>query len=307
MSGGNGGGGPQPQDNSLAIAQLEYQRAQEDEARRREEKQQQEAKFVADREAAFNAALGTGRNTLTSRGLDADTFMDIITRGLSDTKAKIPQGDPNPASYFTSDVINDILTNEENQRRIRGTSTVNREFAPGFDRSLIPDTADDSYINELLTGQRGQANTSIDFARSRGKLNDAGYNTAMNKLNEQEAGARSTLDTLGGSVLAKNRSSLGGIRDKASSTANAYSLGGPEFDITPFKSELTDAVANYNKNLRGDITNALGGTQLFNVNDILLAGARAQGPQNLTTANVPGVLPKRTANLNRGLGSTGVF
>ncbi len=308
MCGGGGGGqAPQQQDNSLAIAQLQYQKAQEDEARRAAEKQAADAKFASDREAAFTAAQGTGRDILTGRGLDVNSFEGIINRALTDQKARIPQGDTNPASYFTTDVINNALTQEENQRRIRNTGMVNNEFATGYDRNYIPDTADDQYINELLTGQRGQANTALDFAKSRGQLNDSGYNTAVAKLNEQEGGARSTLDSLGSSVLGKNRASLGAIKDKASTAANSYSLGSPDFSIDPFKSELTSAVEGYNKNLKGDLTNALGGTSLFNVNDILLAGSRAQGPQNLTTAQVPGALPKKNPQQDRGLGSTGVF
>ena len=307
MSGGGGGGGMQPQDNSLKIAELQYQRAQEDDARRAAEKAAADAKFAADREAAYTAAQGTGRDILTGRGLDAAAFEGIINRALTDQKARIPTGDPNPASYFTTDVINNALTQEENQRRIRNTGKVNTEFATGFDRNYIPDTADDQYINELLTGQKTGAVQQLDFARGRGKLNDSGYNTAMLKLGEQEGGARSTLDTLGGSVLGKNRSSLMNIRDKASTAANSYSLGSPDFTIDPFKSELNSAVEGYNKNLKGDLTNALGGTSLFNVNDILLAGSRAQGPQNLTTANVPGALPKKNPQQDRGLGSTGVF
>jgi hypothetical protein len=306
MSGGGGGGGYQP-DNSLAIAQLADQRAREDQARRDAEKKAAEAKFITDRDAAYAAAQGTGRDVLTGRGLDVNEFESIINRALTDQKARIPSGDLNPASYFTTDIINNALTQEENQRRIRNTSQVNNEFAPGFDRSYIADTADDAYINELLTGQRNQATSALDFARKRGQLNDAGYNSAMGKLIEQEGGARSTLDTLGSSVLGKNRSSLSGIRDRASTGANAYSLGGPLFSLDPYRNELTSAVEGFNKNLKGDITNALGGTQLFNVNDILLSGARAQGPQNLTTANVPGMLPKKNAQADRGLGSTGQF
>lgn len=307
MSGGGGGGGAPVQDNSLAVAQLQYQKAREDEDRRAAEKAAAQAKFVTDRDNAYTAAQGTGRDVVTGRGLDYNEFESIINRALTDQKARIPDGDVNPASYFTTDVINNALTQEENQRRIRNTSQVNNEFAPGFDRTYIPDTADDAYINELLTGQKGQATQSLDFARKRGQLNDSGYNSALQKLAEQEGGARSTLDTLGSSVLGKNRAALGTIKDKASTTANQYSLGGPSFSIDPFKGELTSAVEGYNKNLKGDITNALGGTQLFNVNDILLSGARAQGPQNLTTANVPGMLPKKNSQQDRGLGSTGAF
>lgn len=307
MSGSSGGGGYQQRDNSLAIAQLQYQKAQEDEARRAAEKAAADAKFAADRDAAFIAAQGTGRDILTGRGLDASAFEGIINRALTDQKARIPTGDPNPASYFTTDVINNALTQEENQRRIRNTGVVNKEFQTGFDRTYIPDTADDTYINELLTGQKTGALQQLDFAKARGQLNDTGYNSATQKLGEQEGGARSTLDSLGQSVLGKNRSGLSAIRDKASTAANTYSLGSPDFTIDPFKSELTSAVEGYSKNLKGDLTNALGGTSLFNVNDILLAGSRAQGPQNLTTANVPGALPKKNPQQDRGLGSTGAF
>lgn len=308
MSGGGGGGyTPMPQDNSLAIAQLQADRARADEERRAAEKLKAEAKFVTDRDNAYTAAQGTGRGILTGRGLDVDEFNPVIDRALTDQKLRIPQGDLNPASYFTTDVINNALMQEENQRRIRNTGNVNTQFATGFDRSYIPDTADDSYINELLSGQRSSADTALQFAKSRGKLNDTGWNTAQQALSDQERGARSTLNTLGTSILDKNREGLTRIRDKASTAANAYSLGSPKFSVDPFKSEMDTTLEGYRNSLGGDLSNALGGTDLFDVNKILLAGGRAQGPQNLTTANVPGGLPRKNPQQDRGLGSTGVF
>lgn len=306
MSGGGGGGGPAPQDNSLQIAQMQLNAQQADQQRQDAQKAADEAKFVTNRDNAYTGAQANARTLLTGRGLNPDDYMGIISSALDDTKARIPDADPNPASYFTNDVINNALTQEENQRRIKNTGVVNNTFAPGYDTSALSDTADDPYINEILSGQYSNAQKALDYAKARGQLNDTGYSGAVQKLDSQKTGAQSTLDSLGSSVIAKDRTGLGNIKSDATTAANDYTLGGPTFDINPYSTKLTDAVGNYTKNLKGDITNALGGTQLFDTNDILLSGARAQGPQNLTTVSLPGA-PVKKNNTDRGLGSQGAF
>ena len=310
MSGGGGGGGPAPQDNSMQLAVMNAQKAKDDEETQRRLDQIKRDEFTAGGKSlsfARQAAADRARQLVTSRGLNYDDYAGDINSALDTAGNRIPDLDPNPSQYFSDDVINNALSGVENNRRSMATNRVNQTFTPGFETANFADTLDDPYINELLSGQKADATRSLDFAKERGQLTDLGYSGATGKLGEQETGARSTLDSLGAGVLAKDRANLTAVKDRATSGANSYSLGGPDFDITPYLTDLNSAISTGQTNLKGDITNALGGTKLFNVNDILLAGAGAQGPQNLTTTGGGGTVPKKPLTTDRGLGSGGQF
>lgn len=316
MSGGGGGGGgggaggqSEAYYDNIARQDLinaEMKRAN-DEAAASSASAEAKSASAAKRTAARAKAENDAIYTLSSRGIDGEKYRSVIQRGLDSISDSVPDDDPNPAQYFTTDAINNIISGEENNRRQANTGLVDRSFAPGWERGWWGDEKDDQYINEILSGQRGEANQSLDFAKKRGQLNDFGYSGAVSKLGEQESGAYSTLSSLGTGVLDKYRATLKGVKDRATEAANNYTLSGGDFSIDPYVNEARNESDSMIKNLRGDIVNALGGTKLFNVNDILLAGSRQQGPQNLSTANVPATTPKDKSKIDRGLGSTSQF
>jgi hypothetical protein len=304
MSGGSSGGGSQPQDNSLALQQMQYQHDAELQAAADAKQAQLDADFKTNLSNAVTGAKGTGDSILSQRGLDPSTYDPVIQQAISDEQSKVPQGDPNPSQYFTSDLINNALTGYQGNTQARNSTTVNNRFASGFENQALPDSLTSPYINEILTTQQGQAKQALLAAQQRGQLTDTGLTAANAALDTQSTGAKSTLDALGAGVLGKDRSDLGNIKSTALSGANSWQLGDPNFSIDPYQTQFNDAVTKDQGNLGGDITNALGSTPLFNVNSILLSGAGAQGPQNLTTASVPGA-PVKKSNIDRGLGSQG--
>lgn len=303
MSGG--GSTPAPvQDNSLQLAQLQFQQQQQLQAQADEKQAATDATFKTNLSNAVTGATGDANSILASRGLDPATYLAPITQAIQDEQAKVPVDDPNPSQYFTSDLINNALTNYQSGTQAKNQTQVNNTFTPGFESSLLPDSLTSPYINQILTTQQGQAKQALLAAQQRGQLTDVGLSAAEQALGTQSGAAQSTLNSLGDSVLATDRSGLTNIRGNATTGANSWQLGDPSFSLDPYTTQRDSAVAKDTSNLGGDITNALGSTPLFNVNSILLSGSQAQGPQNLTTANVPG-MPVRKNNTDRGLGSQG--
>lgn len=301
------GGGPsiqQPQDNSLQLAQLQFQQQQQLQAQADAKQAATDAQFKTNLSNAVTGAQGDATSILSSRGLDPNTYMAPITQAIADEQAKVPVDDPNPSQYFTSDLINNALTGYQSGTQAKNQTKVNNAFAPGFESSLLPDSLTSPYINSILTTQQAQAKQSLLAAQQRGQLTDVGLNAAEDALGTQSTGAKSTLDSLGDSVLASDRSGLDTIKSNATTGANSWQLGDPDFSLDPYQTNLNNTVTKDTGNLGGDITNALGSTPLFNVNSILLSGSQAQGPQNLTTASVPG-MPVKKNNTDRGLGSQG--
>lgn len=311
MSGGSSSGGQQqqPQDNSIQLEMMREAAADRETARQNQLKDQAKSDFTQHLSDAVTGAHNTGRDYFAQRGLDPTANAGLIDSIINDTKLKVPQLDTNPAGYFTSDAFASGIDNAEKVRRANLTGQVNTRFAPGFEKSLISDTADDNIINSILGTQRNNAQQQIDFNRKRGVLNDAGYATVENELGGQEGAARSTLTNIGDSILGKKRQDLLNIRGDAGNAASAYSFGSPEPDIGSYYKQAQDKASSGLGDLEGSIRSALGSTSLFDVPTLLQKGGTAQGPINLTTAGADTALPfdPRKSNTKRGLGSTGVF
>jgi len=310
MSGGGGGGYQQPpQDNSIQLEQMRQAAADREQQRIDREKAQAKVDFQNKLSTATEGARNTGRNYFGARGLDADSYASLIDSIINETRLKVPELDANPASYFTSDAFASGINNAETIKRGNLTGKVNTTFAPGFDKSLISDTADDSILESILGTQRGQALQQIDFNRKRGVINDTGYSTILNELSGMENAGRSTLTGIGDSILGKGRQELMNIRGDAGNAASGYQFGMPEPDVNKYYSDAQSKANSWMSGLEGSIRSALGSTNLFDVPTLLQKGGTAQGPINLTTADASTALPfdPKKSNSKRGLGSTGVF
>jgi len=311
MSGGGGGGSaPPPQDNSIQLEMMREAAAQREQDRQDALKAQARTDFQNNLSTAVTGAHNTGRDYFASRGLSPDTYSSLIDSIVNDTRVKVPDLDANPAAYFNSDAFATGLDNAQNVKRANYTGQVNSRFAPGFDRTLIPDNAGDSIVNSILGNQTQQAQQQLDFNRKRGLLNDAGYATAQNELGAQGNAARSTLSNIESSIIGKDRQDLNNIRGDAGTAASQFQFGMPEFSVDPYYKQAQDKATSDIGNLEGSIRSALGSTNLFDVPTLLQKAGTAQGPINLTT-NTPAdtslpFTPKKT-NTNRGLGSTGTF
>lgn len=308
MSGGSGGGGHM-QDNSLQVEMMRQQAARDEQARQDALKAQQKQEFADKLTNAVTGAKTTGINYLGSRGLSADDYGSVIDSIINDTRLKVPELDSNPGSYFTTDTFASGLDNYQTNKRATFNSQVQSKFNPGFENSLIADTADDPILNSILGTQRENATKQLDFNRARGLLNDSGYNTAMGEINNQSNAGMSTLTGIGDSILGKSRQALSGIKGEAGSTASNWTLGMAAPNLDDFYSRAKTKADTDIRNLDGSIRSALGSTNLFDVAGAIAKGGTAQGPINLTTAeSMPGMpqINKKTQT-NRGLGSGGTF
>jgi hypothetical protein len=309
MSGGGSPAVQAPQDNSIQLEQMRQSEAQRERERIAAEKAQAKTDFQASLGTAVSGARNTGRDYFAQRGLAPDDYASLIDSIIGDTRLKVPELDANPASYFTSDAFASGIDNAQNVKRSNLTGKVNSTFAPGFEKNLISDTADDSILESILGGQRGQAQQQIDFNRKRGVLNDAGYSTVMSELGGQENAARATLTGIGDSILGKNRQDLLNIRGDAGNAASGFQFGMPEPNVNDYYTQAQTKAQSGIGGLEGSIRSALGSTNLFDVPTLLQKGGTAQGPINLTTADASTALPfdPKKSNTKRGLGSTGVF
>lgn len=315
---GGGGSSPAPVDplkqaeaDILALErQYELDQRAADRAYQRELQQEERER------AQFNTDLGNARTATRSSidelfgrtGLDVADYDDRINAELDRAQAGITFGsNPVFSSDIGSNLIND-LRNEQIKEYQRGIN----EFAPeGFEQTAFASTADDAIIDAILGEQFQDASDSILRARDRGTLNDQGFDYAMANLDTQRTAAGSRLQDIGGGILEGYRGQLGDIASNARTGAGNFDFG-DTFDPSTYRSQLDTRQSELTGRLEGDIRNAIGGEQFFNVNDLIQRGGVGQGAQN-TTGQAGGSLltaiqdRKKDEEQQRGLGTAGSF
>lgn len=302
-----------PPDNSL---QLQQERFQHDDMLRQQEQERQAAEEAAKRarftsalDAAVAGARGSAATTLNQRGLDPNEFNPLINAEIDRIRTTIPDLAESPGTYFGPDLTDVILGREENARRTRYGNEVNSFFTPSYATNAFADTADDAILASILGEQRNSAQSAIERARARGTLNDQGYNAANQRLNSAAQAGNATLQTLGGTVISRNRQALGNIGDEARSSASSYTLGGSPFDLGTYRGRADSTLADLSSRFEGDVRGAAAGANLFDLGDIIGFGAREQGAQNDANNPLAEVLAQReqSRRANRGLGTQGSF
>jgi hypothetical protein len=308
MSGG-GGGAPAGNDQTY-YDNINRDKRINAEREAEAEKARQASKYEVDIANALTGAQNTGRSVLQSRGLDTPEFQGIVDRIIADAKSKVPGGDPNPGQYFGSDIFETGLAKEEQNRVRAATDRVNKQFTPGFERSLVADTSDDAILDAILGEQRGMAQKQLEYNQKRGVINDIGYNTGVEKFKGQEAAGRSSLGSIGDAVLGKIRGGISDIRGEAGTAASQSGFAGANFDPSSYWNRANTYAGEQLGDLEGKVRASVGSTNFFDIPSILAAAGTAQGPMNLTTAGQPEGSPAfdpKKSKTNRGLGSTGEF
>lgn len=265
-------------------------------------------RFTAARDSAVSGARNLATTELTRRGLDPGRYGGALNNEIDRINSTIPDLDSNPGNYFDPSFVDRVLTGEQTAARDRNTRSVQTAFAPGFERNAVGDTADDAFLDSILEQQYGDTRTTLERARSRGDLNDSGFNAAMRDLDTERGTGRTTLTGIGDTVLGRYRDELTGIGNRAANAASGWNLGSPDFSTDPYTTEFNTARSRQQGSLEGDIRGAVGNTQLFDVGKLLGRGAQVQGATSGEPMDfVQSALNKNKNKTDRGVGSTGVF
>ena len=270
-----------------------------------------EAAFQTRKGTAYNDALAAVTRAFQMQGLDPQQYMasDIIP-SLTRTQNTIQDLDPNPAASYPASYGDTLISNLTSGRRSKATSSLISLFAPNYSTNLIPDTADDPYIDQILSEQFDPLSSQLTNAQKRGTLTDIGYNAANDVLGQKRSAARDTVSSLGQGILATDRSGIDDLISGARSTASNLGLN-DAFDPNSYTGQASSKAAGYLGNLGGALRNAVGGTKFADLTELINAGGSVQGANNPTAQNPAGIGavidPNDPLNKTRGLGSTGAF
>lgn len=316
---GGGGSAPQPVDPlrqaeaDLQVLREQYQLDAQQAEKAYERQKMQEAaereQWGQDLSQSRLATQGSIEDLFMQRGLDPTEYAPRIGSALDRAQAGIAFG---AQPVFSGD-IGDTLLEQLRNEQIRGFQRSVNEFAPeGFATNAFGSTSDDAIIEAILGEQFGEASDSVLRARDRGTLNDQGFQYAMTNLEQQRRAAAARLQNLGGGVLEGYRGQLQDLADTARQGAGSWDFG-DTFDPTIYRTQLEQRQGELSDLLEGDLRNAVGGEQFFNVADLLQKGGVSQGATNTGLGAQSGGLltaiadRKKQEEQQRGLGTTGSF
>jgi len=286
----------------------EQQRIAED-ARQSTQRERDNAAFNTNLTGALEGARGRAIQDITGRGLDAGQYSNEIEQMLNSIRGQVPQNDTNPGSYFANQNIADlVLNNATTNQRTQYSNQVNNLFGNDYANQRVNSSLDDNYINAILGEQYDPALQQIQRAFERGTINDQGFQTAMNSLNNQKTTAQASLQQTGGGLLQAIRDSLSGVGNEARNAASNYQLG-TTFDPNSYTGRADTIYNEGIGGLEGNLRNAIGGQQFFDIGSILNQGKTAQGTANNSNRALFDAFAadEQDKNKQRGLGTQGVF
>jgi hypothetical protein len=223
--------------------------------------------------------------------------------------------DPNPTAAFSPDLGTKILGDLTSGNRTTATNQLNSLFSPTYSQTALPDTLTGQYVGGLVNEQFDPLMAGLTNAEKRGTLTGAGYQGALDALNQKKAAATSTVQNLGQGILATDRKSLDDYISGARSDVNNLTLG-QTFDPATYGTAAAGKAAGFTSDFGGALRNAVGQTKFADLSDLINAGGAVQGAQNPNAANPLGgtagtspayVAPDTLDAQKRGLGNTGAF
>lgn len=306
-----------PMENAQAEEYAAAQEAKRAEAARIAEEQRQAAEDAKARKATqaslsriYGAGQDYGTRQVGSLGY-ADTYgiLDNFRAALDAAKARVPEMSTDVGSFFNyADLFNTAKTDAQNTQRSKLSGDFANLTKPSWQTNYFADTADDAILEAILADQRASAENTLAAARARGQLSEGAYGYATNSLGNAATGARSTLEDLGLGVLGGYRDDLTGIADQYGDAITNYQLG-QNVSMNDFTGQLRSKADALTGRMRGDIYNAVGDTELFDVNSLMAKGGASAGASNSPLKGAFAKLPADQAvkQDDRTTGTVGIF
>lgn len=308
---------PSPQEQAEArIREMEAQRRMDEDARLAQEERDRKQReldlqqFNQNVDQSYGGALTRGEQMFRDLGIDygGGRYEQALTSKLDAQRRMVPELDSNPGSYFGDTVIQGVMDQIANQDRRKYTQEFDTFAGQNFANNTFADTYDDAILADILGSQYTSAADAAKRAYDRGTLNDQGYTYALDQLQNQRTAGDATLQSLGGGILSGYRDDLRGIADEGRTSIGNYQLG-DNFSTDPYRTRINDTTSRYQQQLEGDIMNAFGGQELFDIGSILGKAGQEQGVSNTQSPlfNAFASEQNNKKNKTRGTGTQGVF
>lgn len=169
----------------------------------------------------------------------------------------------------------------------------------------------DQYVNDYIADKYALALEQLDRAKSRGTLNDIGYNRALADLGTQKSAASSTLGSLGRSLVSDYNTGLQTGIENYQNLLNDYNLANDysRLNTNTINNKLSGMYNDYLSGFEGDFNAAMAGQEPFDVSSIMNSAKTSQGITNSQNNPLLDALNDQNSKKKQkvGLGNEGVF
>ena len=227
----------------------------------------------------------------------------------------------NDKKYFYKQDQNKLYQNYLNDLTNKQKATWQNDFNNMFQGygttnnyldSLWNMDADNDFNQNYLDNYYNDTKTKLDSAKARGLLNEAGYNSALDTLNQRNSAASAGVNALTDSVINNYRYDLSNLAGNIQSSIDNYNLGQRHMNLgEQWNNQYNDLYGRQQKGFEGELNNALSGYTPYDVSDILANARSSQGvinPQATDDSELLSALQEKESKKNKvGLGNQGIF
>lgn len=252
---------------------------------------------------------------LGRRGLDFDDFGYVYEDNLDRIQDRLPGVDTSDLrdsydlmQYYDPSFAPNVLDEYQQGRRSRYEQQVG-DFAPtDFQYGMVGQDFGNDAVDRILNEAMRDTQQYLQRGHARGSLTDVGFNRANEQMQNQVAGARSTVGDAADSQRGVLRNALTEIADRARQGASGFQLG-QRFDPGNYQQQIDDRLTRGTENFEGNLRNVIGDQELFDQQGLYRQGGIAQGVQNAGPNQLIGALMERQRSRMepRGVGNRGTF
>ena len=267
---------------------------------------------------AYNAAIAGAADKLAkdySLGTDGNEdllqgYYDALTNAYNANSKYFYKQDPNQIyKNYINDLTNKQKTTWQNEFNdmFQGYGTTNNYLD-----SLWNMNSDNDFNQNYLDKYYNDTKTKLDSAKARGLLNEAGYNSALDTLNQRNSAAGAGVNALTDSVINNYRDDWSNLAGNIQTSIDNYNLGQRNQNLgEQWNNQYNDLYGRQQKGFENELNNALSGYTPYDVSDILANARNSQGvinPQATDDSELLSALQEKESKKNKvGLGNQGIF
>ena len=215
---------------------------------------------------------------------------------------------PNTNNEY-QDILNKFTKNQQNGMQ-NILSDASKLYDPTYGGGFNTNFAD-QYVNDYLNSQYNDALEQLNRAKSRGTINDVGYNRAMNDLATQLSANKSTYGAIGRDIVSGYNTGMQTNINNYQNLLDNYDLKSDygRLNTDTINKSLSDSYNNYLAGFENDFDAAMSGQTPFDVSGILGNAKVAQGVVNPQTNSLVDAISEQNSKKKQkvGLGNEGIF
>lgn len=215
----------------------------------------------------------------------------------------------NDANNEYNKAVNQIKSNQTKNAQTALTNA-SKMYDPTYGGGFNANFAD-QYLNNYLTTNYNDALEQLDRAKSRGTINDVGYNRALNDLSNQLSANKSTYGAIGRDIISGYNTGMQTNINNYQNLLDNYDLNTDygRLNADTINKSLSDSYNNYLAGFENDFDAAMSGQTPFDVSGILGNAKVAQGVVNPQTNSLVDAISEQNSKKKQkvGLGNEGIF